>query len=90
MTDGDGYNALIQAALERAHNSGAAMYVYATEAQWVVAPQPPPFGRTHIRCEPEPELVLGCARNLDHGYWCETVLWPRDLVAVKAHDDPVA
>lgn len=85
MSEGDGYNALIQSALERAQLTGTAMHVYCTAAQWVVSPQPPPFHRQHIRCEPDPPLVLGCART-EQGHWSEAVLWPRELVAVKREE----
>lgn len=82
MSEGDGYNALISAALERAQQTGKAMHVFCTAAQWVISPQPP-FYRRHIRCEPEPALVVGCAWEFERGYWSETVLWPRELVAVR-------
>lgn len=86
MTEGDGYNALIASALERAQLRGAATYVYATESRWVVDTRPPAFHRQHIRCEPDPALVVGCARDPERGYWSETVLWPRELVATKREE----
>lgn len=79
----DGYNALVAAALDRATLRGQPMYVYVTASQWIVDPRPPAFDRQHLRCEPDPVLVVGCSRALGAGgYWTETVLWPRELVAV--------
>lgn len=80
--EGSAYNALIDAALHRAKQRGVPMYVYVTASQWVVDPRPPAFGRQHLRCEPDPVLVVGCQRELVGNYWVETVLWPRDLVAL--------
>lgn len=81
----DGYNALVSAALDRATLRGQPMYVYVTASQWIVDPRPPAFDRQHLRCEPDPVLVVGCSRALGAGgYWTETVLWPRELVAFGA------
>lgn len=76
------HSALIDAALDRARRQGQPMYTYATASQWIIDQRPPAFGRQHIRCEPDPPLVVGCWREIPGNYWIETVLWPRELVAV--------